>query len=59
MGGCLIKCVCVCEGVHVWMKSALAQCLESKTGGTLHAGIYGVVPDKVCVYEGVRVCMCG
>ena len=41
------------------MKSALAQCLESKTGGTLRAGIYGVVPDKVCVYEGVRVCMCG
>jgi len=28
------------------MKSALAQCLESKTGGTLRAGIYGVVPDK-------------
>ena len=39
--------------------SALAQCLESKTGGTLRAGIYGGVPDKVCVYEGVRVCMCG
>jgi len=26
--------------VHVWMKSALAQCLGSEMGSTLRAGIY-------------------